>query len=256
MAAIAICCGTSAKATAQAEPPHPITWKATEVESKVEGKAIETAYEFRGMNTSGKVVKITKINKSCGCQTVEQSTDTLQPGDDITLKGNISLQPYRGIQLKQIAVETDSGKPQMLTVKVIAPEGVRVNPTALFWEANDTSEKEITVTIPPENESTLGEVKLLGKGFTFTEEKTATGKKIKVKATEPNRTAIRIEVTAKEGAFPHYVRLEKKFETSQPTAEPKKPEDQLLPGRNAKLQEAKILLIQAINKLIEAENAK
>lgn len=243
------------------EKPSAISWAATMIEKKVEGMTTETNYEFKGTNTTTAPVRITKVERSCGCQSVEQSTDVVPPGGGITLKGKITLHPYRGTQMKQITVITETGGAQPLLVKILAPESVRAEPPFVIWEENDNSEKEIKLIIPEGNKSTIGEKKLLGKGFTFSEEQTATGWKLKVKPLEPSKTALRVEIRSGKDSFPHYIRLEKKEAVkappvpTTPSPAPQTPAPaQAGPGQETgKLQEAKLLLIEAVKKISEVE---
>ena len=271
--AVTIAWLTLAASSAQEAPKNmsPINWASTMIEKQVGGMTTETDYEFKGTNAGTAPVRITKVEKSCGCQSVEQSTDVVPPGGEITLKGKITLQPYRGTQIKQLTVITEPNGPQPLLVKVVAPEGVKVEPPAVVWEENDWSEKEIKLAIPPGNDSTIGDKKMLGKGFTFTEERTPTGIKLKVRPVEPSRSALRVEIKTGADSVPHYIRLEKKGEI-KPIAPPQtnpttaglgggaretSAPAQAVPGqktgRAAKLQEAKLLLLEAIGRISEAE---
>jgi hypothetical protein len=234
----------------------------------------EIEYEFKGVNTTSVPVRILKIERSCGCQSVTQSTEVVQPGGEITLTGKITLNPFGGIQKKQLTVMTDQGPPQILVVNVLAPESVKVEPSTLMWEENDNSEREVVVSIPPGNESTMGAVKVLGTGFTVTEEKTETGAKLKVTPTgTQGRTALRIETSVAERAFPRYVRLEKRGTPpanpaqaipapAQVPAEAAAPTttegtaNGVSPTKASKIKEARLLMIEALKKLSEAENAQ
>lgn len=249
----------------------PITWTPAAVSVNVAGDATETSYEFKGKNTSDKTVLITKVNKSCGCQSVEQSADKLEPGEEITLKGKITLKPYQGTQVKQLTVLTEPGPPQILTVNVIAPEGVKVTPDNLTWEAEDMTEKTALVSIPPGNNSTIGAISLLGGGYTMKEEKKGSDTLITVTPTgDSARAAIRVLTTTNGAEFPHYIRLEKRPKVGEqqkpqiptpqaaiPQTQPSQsPVVQGLGSRAAKLNEAKLMLIEVINKISEAENAQ
>lgn len=264
-AAFVLMCTLNAQNTGPTAPDQtgPIKWQSTLLESKVEGPATETSYEFRGVNNTKTTVKIVRVNKSCGCQSVEQSAETIPPGGPIVLKGKISLQPYRGVQIKSLQVETqianETPQGQALLVRVTAPEGVKVEPQILVWEEGDNSPKEVKLIIPPDNTSRVGEIKSLSKEFTFTEKQEGTGKILTV--TPPanaSRTAIRVETDTDGNKVPHYVRLEKRGATPTPTPTPTPAPATSSPNPVkglSDIRQLKILLLEALQKVNEIENA-
>lgn len=253
-------CSANAQDPTPPDQSGPIKWENTLVERKVEGPTVETTYEFRGVNNTKATVKILRINRSCGCQSVEQSTDTVPPGGTVVLKGKIALQPYSGIQIKSLGVETQIEKSdpliQALLVRVAAPEGVKVEPKLLVWEQGDTTPKEVRLSIPPGNPSRIGEIKSLNKEFTFAEKQEGNEKILTV--TPPantGRTAIRVETDTDGTKVPHYVRLEKRGDAPAPTPIPTTATPKSAKELSDILQ-LKILLLEALQKINELENAQ
>lgn len=163
-----------ANSTPSAQDAPPITWTQPATNIKVEGEATETSYEFKGKNTSNQTVFITWVNRFCGCQSVEQSTDVLEPGEEITLKGTIALQPYHGVQTKQLTVLTEPGPPQKLTVTITAPKRIKATPESPVLKEDDSAEKTTIVTVPPGNtDSSIGAIALQDGRFTIKAEEKA-----------------------------------------------------------------------------------
>lgn len=158
--------------TRSAQDAPPITWTQPATNIKVEGEATETSYEFEGKNTSDQTVIITEVARSCGCQSVEQSAQIVEPGEKITLKGKIALQPYHGVQTKQLTVLTDPGPPQQLTVTITAPKKIRETPENPELRKDGAARQTTVATVPPgKTGGRLGAVALQHGGFMIKSEK-------------------------------------------------------------------------------------
>ncbi len=74
------------------------------------------AFSFVFSNTGTDPVKITKIENSCGCITVQYDSEAIGPGKQSTVEVVFNTAGEWGNQIKTISVSTASGETKELTI--------------------------------------------------------------------------------------------------------------------------------------------
>jgi hypothetical protein len=251
--------------SAPSKPSPWIQWETTEITVPVDAKATQAAYLFRGKNTGTTPQKILRIEKSCGCQSIEASTMEVAPNEEITIQGKITFPAMRGTQKKLLRLIGQEGQTQELVVTIAAPEGPKLDKNTLTWANADNHTQRVTLTIPPEAKMKLGPIQVLGGVYQVEHSVQGATTQIEVTPTpQSRRAALRIETITEEGdSIPQYVRLEKadapKEITNNPTQKaPERPQRPLTKedARKETIRELRELLTQTLVKLNELERTQ
>jgi uncharacterized protein DUF1573 len=169
-----------------------LTWdtKTADLHPTLADKEAIAHYKYK--NTGDKPVKISSVRASCGCTTAALAKDTVAPGESGEITATFTIGNRIGTQKKTITVVTDDQpEPTLLTLTATIPQLLEVQPTFVFWSANDTLDpKTITVTV--------------GKDFPVTKlNVTSTDKSIKTEVSPgPSDKAFKITVTPTESGRP------------------------------------------------------
>jgi hypothetical protein len=163
--------------------------KAADLHPTLADKEAIAHYKYK--NTGDKPVKISSVRASCGCTTAALAKDVVAPGETGEITATFTIGNRMGVQKKTITVVTDDQpEPTLLTLTATIPQLLEVQPTFLFWSANDKLEpKTIAVKV--------------GKDFPVTKlNVTSTDKSIKTEVGGPTDSAFKITVTPTESGRP------------------------------------------------------
>lgn len=113
------------------------------VSTSLFAKSVEAEFSFS--NTSGKDVRITDIQTSCGCTTAQIKQDAWAPGETGSFRTLFEIGQRTGGQRKQLKVtaETDSRREEYtLHLITTIPEPVQLPRRLLLWRAGQGTETQ------------------------------------------------------------------------------------------------------------------
>lgn len=105
-------------------------------------------HAFQISNSGGGPLTLTHIRADCGCVLVDTPTPTVvPPGGQCSVTVRLSLNQRRGIQRRQVVVESDdpSNSTAVLTLQGIAVSPVKVEPETLSLEAGTSQVQTVQI---------------------------------------------------------------------------------------------------------------
>jgi hypothetical protein len=137
-----------------------LKWETTQARLETAAEDRTAIALFRFENAGATRVSIKGIETSCGCTDAKTDKKTYEVGEHGILTATVTVD-HVGPKTVDILVLTDQDekKPVRLTVVVIAPELVRLDPTQLRWERGDRKPKTVEVIVTHSKPIHITEVK-------------------------------------------------------------------------------------------------
>jgi hypothetical protein len=101
---------------------------------------------FRYQNKGDKTIAIKSVTTSCGC-TAASAKQTAEPGEKGEVTATFTMGDRIGTQQKGITVVTDdaANPTTTLTLKVVIPQVLELQPTFVFWQAGEEAKAKTIV---------------------------------------------------------------------------------------------------------------
>lgn len=163
-----------------------LKWEQTALELHPGLNDAEAVGTFKYENVGQKPIRITDVHTSCGCTIASRKKDIAEPGEKGEITATFHIQGRTGVQQKQITVTTDDPQTPttVLTLKTIVPTLLEVQPTFVYWNADETDKpKVITVKANADYPVTKLDVKSSSPDVTTKVEPGATPKEWKINVT-------------------------------------------------------------------------
>src|SRR6266478_8465804 len=122
-------------ATARAE----LKWEQTQIDLHPAIGDKQAVGHFKYENVGKTPVHFKSVHASCGCTTAPTQKDQVAPGEKGEITATFNIGDRTGLQVKTVTVETDDAKaPQtVLTFKATIAQALDLQPTFVFWQANE-----------------------------------------------------------------------------------------------------------------------
>ena len=126
--------------------------KIIEVQAKPDQKRVEVDFKFECSGDSAAEIK--NLNVACSCLEAQLSNDgrlLWEPGQEGYIRGIFEVGTFKGTVPKEISVIMKDGSRHDLTVRLQAPESLKIEPRTLKWTENSPAEKQaFTLTVNEE----------------------------------------------------------------------------------------------------------
>jgi hypothetical protein len=123
-----------------------ITWKTKEITKPADPADPPIIFEFEGINNTNAPIKITKLEKSCGCTEITATKTELKPNESTKIITTVNPFGIGGTQRKSASIHTNDGKITELTMVLNMPLLVTFNPEKLEW-VNSLDAKSIEINV-------------------------------------------------------------------------------------------------------------
>jgi len=112
-----------------------LSWDSRQLDMRPTGAEPAVVGNFEFTNAGTRPVTIVDVKSSCGCTTAALAKKTYAPQEKGKITATFTIGERQGFQQKQIMVTTDdAAEPYtQLTVRVMIPELLRMEPAALQW---------------------------------------------------------------------------------------------------------------------------
>jgi Protein of unknown function (DUF1573) len=120
---------------------HPeLVWEQTELELRPAVGDDTAVGHFKYQNKGDKAVAIKNVSTSCGC-TAASAKNSAEPAEKGEVTATFKIGDRTGTQQKMITVATDdpAHPSTALTLKVIIPQLLELQPTFLYWQAGEAA---------------------------------------------------------------------------------------------------------------------
>lgn len=126
---------------AQAE----LTWEKKEIELHPKPTDPTAVANFQYENKGTKPIKITSVKSSCGCTVASSKKDDVAPGEKGEIVATFNIGGRTGTQEKAVTVTTDDPSQPLvnLTLKVVVPVALEVQPTFVYWQNGEAPTAKI-----------------------------------------------------------------------------------------------------------------
>lgn len=124
-----------------------LVFEKTAIDLNPELGAASAVAVFKYENKGDTPVHIKAVKPSCGCTTAALEKNDVAPGEKGEIKATFNVGTMTGVQTKTITVETDDPKtPQtVLTFKATIAQVLEVQPTFVFWQANEPAQPKTII---------------------------------------------------------------------------------------------------------------
>jgi Protein of unknown function (DUF1573) len=127
-----------------------LKWEQKEIEVHPSVTDDAAVGHFNYENIGPKPVHIASVKTSCGCTVATLKSNDVAPGAKGEITATLKIGDRIGMQYKTVTVITDDvAQPTLLTLKVVIPQLLEVQPVVLFWNPNDPlAAKVVTIKAP------------------------------------------------------------------------------------------------------------
>lgn len=117
-----------------------LVWEQTELELRPAVGEDTAVGHFKYQNKGDKPIAIKNVSTSCGC-TAASAKNSAEPGEKGEVTATFKIGDRTGVQQKMITVATDdpAHPATSLTLKVVIPQVLELQPTFLYWPAGEAA---------------------------------------------------------------------------------------------------------------------
>jgi len=129
-----------------ASAPAALVFEKTELDLHPDMGAQKVDAVFKYENKGTTPVHIKAVRPSCGCTTAALAKNDVAPGEKGEITATFNIGDRTGVQVKTISVDTDDqSAPTVLTFKATIAQALELQPTFVFWQANEPAQPKTIV---------------------------------------------------------------------------------------------------------------
>jgi Protein of unknown function (DUF1573) len=130
-----------------ASAPAALVFEKTEIDLNPDLGATKVDAVFNYENKGTTPIHIKAVKPSCGCTTAALAKNDVAPGEKGAITATFNIGERTGVQVKTVTVETDDASaPQtVLTFKANIAQVLELQPTFVFWQANEPAQPKTIV---------------------------------------------------------------------------------------------------------------
>ena len=152
-----------------ASAPAALVFEKNELDLHPDMGASKVDAVFKYENKGDAPVHIKAVRPSCGCTTAALAKSDVAPGEKGEITATFNIGDRTGVQVKTVTVETDDPKtPQtVLTFKATIAQLVELQPTFVFWQANEPAQPK-TIVAKAAKGATVKKIDVISSSGDFT----------------------------------------------------------------------------------------